>query len=111
MNDKDKTALVAILKKAGAVPPPEIDAATLQSYVGAYKNEQGTTVTVTSTDGKLFAAFPGQQPIALAAIDKVTFRPTAFDGIVVTMKVEAGHATAFTLKNGANTTVFKRVEQ
>ena len=110
MNDKDKTALVAMLKKAGAVPPPEIDAATLQSYVGASKSEQGTTVTVTSTDGRLSAAFPGQPPIAFSAIDKVTFRPTAFDGITVTMKVEGGRTTAFTLKNGANTTVFKRVE-
>src|SRR5687767_6053359 len=35
-SDKNKAEITEMLKKAGAVPPPEIDAATLQSYVGKY---------------------------------------------------------------------------
>src|ERR1700720_2576724 len=30
-----------MLKKAGAVPPPEVDAEILRSYVGKYKGEKG----------------------------------------------------------------------
>ena len=56
MDDENKVEIAEMLKKAGALPPPEIDAATLQSYVGKYRNEQGTEITVTFKDGKLFAA-------------------------------------------------------
>lgn len=110
MNDKDKGEFAELLKKAGALAPPDVDAATLQSYVGKYKNEQAAEVLVSLKDGKLLAIFPGQQPIVMSPIDKVSFRPTAFDGIVVTMQIEAAHVTGFTLKNAANTTLFKRVE-
>jgi hypothetical protein len=108
--DKDKTAILAMLKKAGAVPPPEIDAAILQSYAAKYKNEQGTEFAVTFKDGKLLVAPVGQQPLALMAVDKVTFRPTAFDGLVITMNVEGDKITGFTLKQGTTTQVFKRLE-
>ncbi len=39
--DAKKANIVEMLKKAGAVPPPEIDATTLQSYVGKYKADPG----------------------------------------------------------------------
>ncbi len=110
MHDKDKAELAEMLKKAGAVPPPEVDAATLQSYTGKYKSEQGMEITVSFKEGQLFAAPTGQPPIAMSAIDKVTFRPTAFDGIVITMKIETDRPTGFTLKSGPSTTIFKRIE-
>lgn len=110
LNDKEKVAIAEMLKKAGAMPPPEVDAATLQSYVGKYKNEQGLEIAVTFKDGKLFAAPAGQQPLALMAVDKITLRPTAFDGITVTMNVDGGKVTGFTLKQGPTTQIFKRVE-
>src|SRR5215217_1870600 len=49
-------AISELLKKAGAKPPIEIDAATLQSYVGKYKGESGPEVTFSLKDGKLFVA-------------------------------------------------------
>ena len=110
LGDKEKAAIADMLKKAGAVPPPEIDAAILQSYAGKYKNEQGTEIAVTFKDGKLAAAPTGQQPLALMAVDQVTFKPTAFDGLVITMSVDAGKVSGFTLKQGATTQIFKRVE-
>lgn len=108
--DKDKTAIVTMLKKAGAMPPPEIDAAILQSYAAKYKNEQGTEIALTFKDGKLALTPPGQQPFALMAVDKVTFKPTAFDGLVITMNVEAAKITGFSLKQGTTTQIFKRVD-
>lgn len=111
--EKDKKAeIVELLKKAGAQPPLEVDAATLQTYVGKYKNEQGLEFAVTIKDGTLFAAPAGQQPIAMMALDKTTFKPTAFDGISISVVVDdSGKATGFNLKQGANTTLFKRVEE
>ena len=109
-SDKEKAAIADMLKKAGAVPPPEIDAAILQSYAGKYKNDQGLEIAVTLNEGKLFAAPAGQQPLALMAVDKVTFKPTAFDGLVITMNVEGGKVIGFTLKQGTTTQVFKRAE-
>jgi len=111
LSDQEKSAIAEILKKAGAVPPPDVDAATLQAYVGKYRNEQALEVTVTLKDGKLFAAVATQQPLALIAVDKVTFRPTAFDGLVLTMNVDAGKVTGFTMKQGATTQVFKKLEE
>jgi hypothetical protein len=111
MNDKEKAGIVEMLKKAGAVPPPEIDAATLQTYVGNYKDERGTEVAFTLKEGKLSATVTGQQTIALSAIDKITFKPSAFDGIVITMNIEGGKAVSFTFKQGPNNTIFKRVEE
>ena len=111
MNDKDKVEIAEMLKKAGAQPPLEVDAATLQSYVGKYKTEQGPEITFSLKDGKLFGTAAGQQPLAMMAVDKTTFRPVAFDGISVTFNVEGGKATGFTFKQGANTTLYKRVEE
>lgn len=110
-SDKDKTAIAEALKKAGAKPPLEVDAATLQSYVGRYKSEQGNEMVFTVKDGKFFAQFGNQTPLAMMALDKTTFRPVAFEGIVVTFAAEGAKTSSFTLKQGANTTVYKRVEE
>lgn len=110
LGDKEKSAIAEMLKKAGAVPPPEVDAATLQSYVGKYRSEQPLEISVTFKDGKLFAAVATQAPLVLMALDKITFRPTAFDGLVITMNVEGGKITGFTLKQGGTTQIFKRLE-
>ena len=107
--DDKKTEIVEMLQKAGAVAPPAIDAAVAQSYVGKYKDEAGTEISITLTDGKLAAVPTGQRPFALMAIDSTTFRPVAFEGIVLSFKVEGGSATSVELKRGSNSTVLKRV--
>jgi hypothetical protein len=108
--DKEKTAILAMLKKAGAVPPPEIEAAILQSYAAKYKSEQGTEIALTFKDGKLAVAPTGQPPLPLMAVDKVTFKPLAFDGLVITMNIDGAKITGFTLKQGTTTQIFKRLE-
>ncbi|HEX5707005.1 MAG TPA: ankyrin repeat domain-containing protein [Pyrinomonadaceae bacterium] len=104
--------IVELLKKAGAKPPFEVDAATLQTYAGKYKNEAGTMeVVVTYKDGKLVAQAAGQQPLNMMALDKTSFRAVEFDGINVTFNSEGDKVPSFTLKQGPNPTLFKRVEE
>ena len=110
LSDKDKTAIVAVLKKAGAQPPLEIDAATLQTYVGRYKSEQGNEIAITVRDGKLFAN-PGNQPLALMAIDKTTFRPVAFDGLTISFAMTGNKITGLTMVQGTRPTAYNRVEE
>ena len=108
-DDKDKAEIVELLKKAGAVPPPAVDAATLQSYAGKYKDEAGLEVVITLTDGRLSALPTGPRPFVLMALDNSSFRPLAFEGIVITFKPDTGNTMAMELKRGAQTTQLKRV--
>jgi len=115
--DSKNDEITALLKKAGAVPPPDIDAATLQSYVGKYKGEPGPEIVITLVERKLFAAVTGQGKFALIAVNSTTFRPADFDGITITFSVEAGKTTGFALQqgpargsSGPTTTQLKRIE-
>jgi hypothetical protein len=106
----DKNAeVVELLKKAGAVPPPPVDAALAQSYVGKYKDEAGTEIVISLTDGRLSALPTGQRPFALMSLGSNSFRPVAFDGIVILFKLDAGNVTGMELKRGTNTSQLKRV--
>jgi len=111
MNDKDKAEIAEMLKKAGAKPPFEVDPATLQSYVGRFKTEQGPEISFSLRDGKFFATAAGQQPLVMMALDKTTFRPVAFDGISVAFIVEGDKTNSFTFKQGPTTALYKRVEE
>ena len=107
------TEIVELLTKAGAVPPPkadfQVDAATLQSYVGAYKPETGSDVNISLKDGKLLLN-AGGQVFNLGAFDKTNFRPLEFEGTTLTFSVEADKVTGFNLKQGGNVRVFKKVQ-
>ena len=107
--DNENAEIREMLKNAGAVPPPEVDAGILQSYVGKYKGEEGFEFNITFKDGKLFAAPGGQQPLRLMAVDKTTFRPTVIDGSI-TFDVEGGETMGFALKQGTETKQLRRVE-
>lgn len=106
--------IVALLKTAGAVPPPkadfQVDEATLKSYAGAYKPETGGDVTLSVKDGKLLVN-AGGQIFTLGAFDKTRFRPLEFDGVTIIFNVENGKATSFDFKQGTTTRVFRKVQQ
>jgi len=104
------TAITDLLKKAGATPPLEVDAATLQSYVGKYKGESGPEATISVKDGKLFVAGFGREVLPLMASDKTTFRPIAFAGISLTFNVEGEKVVSMTFKQGTTTNVMKRLD-
>ena len=109
--DAGNVEIVDLLKKAGAVPPPQIDSATLQSYVGKYKAENSREISVSLKDDKLTVTFMGQQPLTLMAVNQTTFNPTAFGGLSVTFKLENNKVTSLEVKQGPTATLFKRVEE
>jgi|KBSSwiStaDraftv2_1062776.scaffolds.fasta_scaffold318576_1 hypothetical protein len=110
MADPKYAAIAELLKKAGAVAPPQVDEATLQSYVGKYKGDPGPELSISVKDGKLIAMSPqANGPINLMAIDKTSFRPVEFEGITLTFTVEGGNVTGMAFKQGPNTTQLKRV--
>lgn len=105
-------AIVELLKKAGAIPPFEVDDETLQSYAGKYKNEQGLEISMRLKDRQLYVSwFANQQPLCLMPVDQTTFRPIAFDDLTVTFNVEAGKTTGYTLEHESITMEHKRVEE
>jgi uncharacterized protein len=108
----ERAEVADMLKKAGAQPPLEVDAATLQSYAGRYKPEQGVEIAVAVKDGKMVITVTGQPSLSMFPLDKTTFRPVDFDGIAITFNSdEAGKVSGFTLKQGPTPTVYKRVEE
>lgn len=107
--DAKNAGIVEMLKKAGAVPPPEIAAATLQFYVGKYKGDPGPEFSIALKDGKLFIISQGRDPLALMPVDKTNFRPVEFEGLTITFNVEGENVTGLAFKQGPNTTQMKRV--
>jgi ankyrin repeat protein len=108
--DEKNAAITDMLKKAGAQPPLQVDAAVLQSYTGQYKSETGPQqATITVKEGKLYVAGFTREPQPLMAIDNTTFRPIAFGGLSFTFNVEAGKVVSVTFKQGANSNVMKRI--
>jgi ankyrin repeat protein len=99
--------LIDLLKKAGAVPAPEIDVDIVQTYIGKYKSDQGRDIEIALKDGKVVGIFGGQSR-QLMAVDQTSFKPVAFDGLTITFKQENSKVTGFDLKQGPTTTFFKR---
>ena len=109
-SDAKTAALAEQLKKAGATPPMEIDAATLQSYTGKYKAEAGREFTFIVKEGVLFATGTPRGDLRLMPLDKSTFRPVQFGGVTFTFNVDGGKVTGMTFKQGQETMQLKRLE-
>ena len=107
--DTEKAEIVELLKKAGAVPPPEVKSETLQSYAGKYKNPAGLELTMTVTNGRLTGTATGQRPLQLLPVDETNFRAVFAEGMSVRFKIEEGKVTGLTLTQGANKNEFARV--
>jgi ankyrin repeat protein len=107
--DEKNAAITEMLKKAGAQPPPQLDAAILQSYTGKYKADPGPEATIIVKDGKLFVVGFGREPLPLMAVDKTTFRPLSFSSLTLKFNVEGDKVTGVALKQGPNSTQMKRI--
>ncbi|HEV8367527.1 MAG TPA: ankyrin repeat domain-containing protein [Pyrinomonadaceae bacterium] len=94
--DKVGTQTLELLKNAGAVPPPEIKATTLESYAGKYEGA-AQEITITFANGALAGFVTGQRPRGLMPIDETTFRALFVDDIVVRFKVDQGKVVGLTL--------------
>ena len=103
--------IAALLKERGAVPPEpvktvELDAATLQGYLGTYSGGRGGTefdVTFTIKGGGLQGVFAGQPPLTFAASDKTHFHSVEFEGMSIEFTGEGFH-----FKQGGQEIEFKR---
>jgi|GEM_PF-307913 len=87
---------VALLKAAGAEPPPaadfEVPAATLARYAGSYQNEEGVVLALALVEGRLQASFAGNDPLPLGALDAITFQPDGIPAIKLVIQVADGEA-------------------
>jgi hypothetical protein len=109
-SDYENAEIRELLKQAGAIPPPDVDAETLFSYVGKYTDEQGFECHVSLQDDKLFAALGRQQPLRLMPVDQFTFRPIAFDDFgIVSFNLENGRTTGCAITHDDSTMQLKRV--
>lgn len=106
--DEKKAAITDMLTKAGAKPPVQIDAATLQTYTGKYKGDTGPEATITVKDGKLFVGGFTREVQPLFALDNTTFRPVNFGGITLVFNSEGGKVTSMTFKQGTTVNQMKR---
>lgn len=107
--DQKSVAIAEMLKKAGAQPPLQVDAAVLQTYAGKYRGEPGPEISITFKDGQLVAGV-GRDSFPLMALDTTTFRPIAFSGITLVFNREADKVASITFKQGPNTSQLKRIE-
>jgi uncharacterized glyoxalase superfamily protein PhnB len=105
----ENSEIIKLLEQAGGQRPPTVDATILQSYVGRYESEQGSRVDIAFENGRLFAAPGVQDPLRLIAINETTFRPAAFDGVIITFKSEGDGTMGFEMKQGSHTMRHRRV--
>lgn len=102
--------IIDMLRRGGATASPELDLATLNSYVGTYQGERGLTVTVILQNGTLMAGPSGQAPFALRAIDKLTFTPLYLDNYgTIAFKVDDGKTTGCVITHDSGQMLLKRV--
>jgi outer membrane protein assembly factor BamB len=105
------TAKSASMPSDGSAKPVVVDRATLQSYVGAYRNESGaTTVTVSLTGDQLTLAAPGQTAVTLVPTSPTTFRAAEFEGLAFAFAGRGGTIERMTLTQPNGTSQgFERV--
>lgn len=107
-----KSEAVALLTAAGAVLPPTLPAEVLNRYVGTYRGDGTTELTVTVEDGVLVAKFAGPQPpIPLASIDQTSFRPADSDGVRLGFTLDNGVGKTLTVEGPRGKQVYTRVEK
>jgi hypothetical protein len=102
--DEPNADIVEILTKAGAQAPPEVAHELLQSYAGKYTGGPGAELNVTLEDGKLVAAMGRQAPLALMAVDQITFKPIYLDDMgTLSFEVAAGKTIACSIQHSGHT--------
>ena len=107
--------VAALLRKAGAVPPPRadfnVDPTTLASYAGRYREGTGSkdVLELSVAEGALHVSF-GRQPWRLAAFDAVNFRLVDNGRVRLAFKVAADRVQGVTVKEDATERWFAREE-
>jgi hypothetical protein len=103
-----------ITAKIESLPPPEtpavtVDRATLASYAGPYRNEQGLVITVALAGEQLTATAPGSPPLTLVPTSTTAFKVAEFDGMTFTFAGRGGMIERLLLSQEGGTMPFERV--
>lgn len=98
----NRTEIVELLRKAGAVSPPQVEVTipseVLEAYVGEYNSDKGYEFTLSVKDGKLMAFAPFGEEFALEATDQITFRVPEY-GSKLVFQLENGRVVGFLEKS------------
>jgi len=101
--------IVAILKKAGAVPLPSADFRVeldiLRRYEGVYRHESGRELTLSLKSGRLCL----EEGSCLDAVNNVTFRLENDSGVSVVFDLDGERVVSLTVKEPGDSSTFKRV--
>jgi outer membrane protein assembly factor BamB len=109
------TEIAEALKKAGAKPTANepgtqiVDDATLASYVGAYRNDDGQEFTVALADGKPILELFNQK-MDIRFTGRASFQLSTSSEIQFTFKHDAGKVTALSMKRDDKETLYNRIE-
>lgn len=104
--------IVALLEKAGATPPPpaaaSVPAEVLQSYLGAYKDPEGTDYSVVLEDGHLRVRGPMPEPFELTPAGEATFQVVGQGPVTITFEAAEGKIGGFSLSYPGGSARFTR---
>jgi len=110
--------IIALVEKKLASMPEDapiaavaVDRATLQSYVGTYRNEEaGAAITVAMSGEQLTLTPPnGTTPMALIAVAPARFRPAEREGLTISFEGRGGTIERALAVVGNSTQVWTRV--
>ena len=104
-NQKETAAL---LRNAGAVPPPRLSPETLQQYAGTYQDEAGQDYEFTVQESRLMGGPAGQRKRVLIPVGEHAF--AASSGVQVQFQLEAGSVQGMILRDNRDAVHYKRVE-
>lgn len=109
-----KPEMVTLLEQAGAKPYEDfkIDPALLAKFPGTYKAPTGNELSIVAAGARLTIGPPGLPPaqrLTLVATGEKAFKGIGAP-ITIAFQVEGDKVASFTLTQGANATVFTRVE-
>jgi hypothetical protein len=104
--------IVTMLEKAGATPPPpagaSIPAEVLQTYLGTYKDPQGTDYRVVLEDGHLRVRGPMPEPFELTPAGDAKFQIVGQGPVTLTFQSADGKVSGFALAFPGGSALFTR---
>jgi uncharacterized protein (TIGR03435 family) len=110
--DVERLVVDQVARPADLQPRPvaiEIDAATLDRYVGRYSLPGASAMTVSRDGARLFAGLDGQGRVEIFAASATEFFPKVFQARIEFLVDERGGATALVLRQGGRVVQAPRV--
>ena len=110
--DVERLVVDHVARPADLQPRPvaiEIDAATLDRYVGRYSLPGASYMTVSRDGARLFAGLDGQGSVEIFAASATEFFPKVFQARIEFLVDERGGTTALVLRQGARVVQAPRV--